>query len=277
MRSLSDCRSSGAGPQERGSFATCSNGSRRRSTAIAYEVRVVQRTPPACRGGSRSRGSGGQRDHERDHAEALAYRVEFTDDAKTDLRHIRLRGTGRDHFCRLGVPEHAKNTWRIVYQWPPQPGDPDDVIWVWVVREHTAQPETDVYLWLDVLVQRSGAAIEPWSAREPRRRCCAKSQGTHPRRSLPSEAGRLARIAYGSARVRAAHLDRDRAGARRVPRAPFALVRASAAARRRPSLEPVARVDLPRPAESSSPNSSSSSCARPAPRSSARRLRRISA
>jgi mRNA-degrading endonuclease RelE of RelBE toxin-antitoxin system len=129
----------------------------------------------------------------------MAYRVEFTSDAKADLRRVessraralirralerleregpcigvRLRGTGRQHFCRLGVPEHAKNTWRIVYQWPPPSGEPSDLIWVWVVREHTAQPEADVYLWLDILVQRRGAAIEPWSAGEPRRRCCAE-------------------------------------------------------------------------------------------------------
>jgi hypothetical protein len=127
----------------------------------------------------------------------VTYRVEFTDDAMADLRSVkstrartqirvaiarlaregpcigvRLRGIGRRAFCRLAVPEHAKNTWRIVYEWPPQSGGPDDLIWVWVVREHTEQPETDVYLWLDMLLQRRGTSVEPWSASEPRRRCC---------------------------------------------------------------------------------------------------------
>lgn len=130
----------------------------------------------------------------------MAYRVEFTTDAKADLRGVesarahnlirralgrlelegpcigvRLRGVGRDRFCRFSVPEHAKNTWRIVYQWPPPSGEPDDLIWVWVVREHTEEPETDVYLWLDVLVQRRGVGVQPWRANEPRRRCCDES------------------------------------------------------------------------------------------------------
>jgi len=127
----------------------------------------------------------------------VAYRLEFTDDAKGDLRSVkspraralirrglgrleregpciglRLRGDGPARFCRVGVPEHATNTWRIVYQWPPAPGDPEDVIWVWVVREHTDEPETDVYLWLDIVLRRKGLAVEPWSASEPRRPCC---------------------------------------------------------------------------------------------------------
>lgn len=130
----------------------------------------------------------------------MAYRVDFTDDAKVDLRGVRsarakrqitealerleregpcigvrLRGLGRTHFCRLAVPEHAKNKWRIVYEWPPPSDQPDDLIWIWVVREHTEQPETDVYLWLDVLIQRKGSVVEPWSAGEPRRRCCGQS------------------------------------------------------------------------------------------------------
>ena len=79
---------------------------------------------------------------------------------------------GRERFCRLSVPEHAKNTWRIVYEWPPLSGASDDLIWVWLVREHTERPESDVYLWLDALVQRQGVAVEPWSVSEPRRRCC---------------------------------------------------------------------------------------------------------
>jgi hypothetical protein len=127
----------------------------------------------------------------------VAYRVEFTTDAEEDLRGVestraralirraiarleregpciglRLRGAARGRFCRLSVPEHAQNTWRIVYEWPPTADEPNDLIWIWVVREHTEQPETDVYRWLDVLVARRGVALEPWSATEPRRRCC---------------------------------------------------------------------------------------------------------
>jgi len=127
----------------------------------------------------------------------VAYRVEFTTDAKEDLRGVestraralirtalerleregpciglRLRGAGRERFCRLSVPEHAKNTWRIVYQWPPSAGEPDDLVWVWVVRQHTEQPEADVYRWLDALIEHEGLGVKPWSASEPRRRCC---------------------------------------------------------------------------------------------------------
>jgi hypothetical protein len=130
----------------------------------------------------------------------VAYRVEFTSDAKADLRGVesarartlirraverlerdgpcigvRLRGAGRKRFCRLALPEHAKDTWRIVYQWPPRAGEPEDLIWVWVVREHTEQPETDVYRWLDLVVRRKGLQVEPWNSREPRRRCCEES------------------------------------------------------------------------------------------------------
>jgi hypothetical protein len=158
----------------------------------------------------------------------MAYRVEFTSDAKEDLRSVksdraralirralgrleregpcigvRLRGAGRRRFCRISVPEHAKNTWRIVYQWPPPEGDADDLIWVWVVREHAEQPEEDVYLWLDVLLQRGGT-VEPWSATEPRRRCCDESRG-----ELTERIQRRSRVAVkgSSAMVIRSHRD----------------------------------------------------------------------
>lgn len=130
----------------------------------------------------------------------MAYRLEFTSEAIADLRSVqstraralirralgrlgregpciglRLRGTGRERFCRLGVPEHAKNTWRIVYQWPPPSGEADDLVWIWVVREHIEQPEVDVYRWLDVLIEHEGLSVEPWSSSEARRRCCKDS------------------------------------------------------------------------------------------------------
>ena len=80
---------------------------------------------------------------------------------------LRLRGAGRGRFCRLSVPEHAQNTWRIVYQWPPPAGEPHDLIWIWVVREHTEQPETDVYRWLDVVLERRVWPSSPGAQANP--------------------------------------------------------------------------------------------------------------
>ena len=127
----------------------------------------------------------------------MAYRLRFHDAALDDLQNVpagrarsllraalerleregpcigvRLRGDGRRRFCRISVPEHARNTWRVIYQWPPEPGDPADVIAVWVVREEADDTETNVYHQLDVLLEREGVEVGPWSAGDRRLRCC---------------------------------------------------------------------------------------------------------
>ncbi|MBI2766539.1 MAG: hypothetical protein HYX53_11600 [Chloroflexi bacterium] len=75
----------------------------------------------------------------------------------------------------MTVAEHAKNTWRVIYQWPPEAGDPADVIVVWVVREEADDAEADVYHQLDVLLEREGVAVGPWSAEDRRLRCCEEA------------------------------------------------------------------------------------------------------
>ncbi len=90
---------------------------------------------------------------------------------------VRLRGVGRNRFCRLAVPEHAKNTWRVIYQWPPGNRDPDDVIWVWLIKEETpGNPDTDVYAWFDQLLDKHDIRVGPWSGEERRRKCCDPSE-----------------------------------------------------------------------------------------------------
>lgn len=76
----------------------------------------------------------------------------------------------------MTAAEHAKNTWRVIYQWPPEAGDPADVIVVWVVREEADDAETDVYQQLDVLLGQEGVAVGPWSAEDRRLRCCEEAR-----------------------------------------------------------------------------------------------------
>lgn len=115
---------------------------------------------------------------------------------------MRLRGVGRNGFCRLDAPEHATNTWRVIYQWPPAEGEPQDVIWVWMVKEETpTDPETDVYLLFDGLLGRRAIRVGPYRGDEPRRKCCEPENIRASRAPAPRRV-RSVTPRIGSARAR---------------------------------------------------------------------------